>query len=414
MKLKLQVGKTNSSADDIITISGSKSESNRLLILQKLYPEIVLKNLSNSDDTRLLLEALNSNKKTIDIHHAGTAMRFLTAYYATQEGKEVIITGSSRMKERPIKVLVDALKSLSAEITYLENEGFPPLKITGKNLTKNNVSLDANISSQYITALLLIAPKLKNGLTITLSKNITSQPYLDMTLVLLKEMEITIITDKNTISVKPLDAISQPKTFIIESDWSSASYFYSAIALSKIGSQITLNSYKKNSLQGDSAIVKIYEDFGVKTIFKENSIQLTKTSDTYNLQPTTYNLINTPDIAQTIAVTCFGLGISCSLTGLHTLVIKETNRLLALKIELEKLGAQVFITEDSIQITGKFLSDNLNTKEIDTYNDHRMAMAFAPLSVLNPIIINQAEVVTKSYPNFWKDFKILGIQNEEK
>jgi len=414
MKLKLQAGKTNTSSDKVITVSGSKSESNRLLILQKLYPGIILKNLSNSEDTRLLQEALNSNKKTIDIHHAGTAMRFLTAYYAAQKGKEVIITGSSRMKERPIKILVDALKSLGAAITYLENEGFPPLKIKGKNLTKNSVSLDANISSQYISALLLIAPKLKNGLTITLTNSITSRPYLDMTLALLKETGITVITDKDTIQVKPLDAISQPKTFFIESDWSSASYFYSAIALSKIGTQITLNSYKKDSLQGDSAIVKIYEDFGVKTIFEGNSIQITKTATTYHLKPKTYNLINTPDIAQTIAVTCFGLGIPCLLTGLHTLSIKETDRLSALKTELEKLGAQAIITGNSIQITGKFLSDNLNAKEIDTYNDHRMAMAFAPLSVLNPIVINRAEVVAKSYPSFWEDFKTLGIQIEEK
>src|SRR5690606_6354580 len=250
----------------------------------------------NSEDTRLLQEALNSNKKTIDIHHAGTAMRFLTAYYAAQKGKEVIITGSSRMKERPIKILVDALKSLGAAITYLENEGFPPLKIKGNNLTKNSVSLDANISSKYISALLLIAPKLKNGLTVTLTNSITSRPYLDMTLALLKETGITVITDKDTIQVKPLDAISQPKTFFIESDWSSASYFYSAIALSKIGTQITLNSYKKDSLQGDSAIVKIYEDFGIKTIFEGNSIQITKTATTYHLKPKTYNLINTPDI----------------------------------------------------------------------------------------------------------------------
>lgn len=415
MKLKLQTSKTRLSSKKNIIISGSKSESNRLLILQKLFPsDIILKNLSNSEDTLLLQKALNFNAENIDIHHAGTAMRFLTAYYAIQENQEVTLTGSSRMKERPIKILVDALKSLGADITYLENNGFPPLKIRGKNIIKNTVSLNANVSSQYISALLLIAPKLKNGLKITLAQDITSRPYLDMTVSLLKDIGVNVNSIENTIEVKPLNTIIQPKTFFIESDWSSASYFYSIIALSNIGTSITLSFYKKDSLQGDLTIVKIYEDFGVKTIFEGSSIQIIKISTAYHLKPKTYHLINTPDIAQTIAVTCFGLGISCLLTGLHTLVIKETNRLSALKTELKKLGAQINITQDSIQVNGKFLPNNCSTEEIDTYNDHRMAMAFAPLCLINPIVINESEVVTKSYPNFWEDLRILGIQTEEK
>jgi 3-phosphoshikimate 1-carboxyvinyltransferase len=398
-----------------ITIAGSKSESNRLLILQALYPNIILENVSTSDDSEVMQKAhqpstINHQPPTvINIHHAGTAMRFLTAYFAIQEETEVILTGSSRMKERPIQVLVDALRQLGADITYEEKEGFPPLRIKGKKLQQNQVTLAANVSSQYISALLLIAPKLENGLQLTLEGNITSVPYIQMTLDLLKQIGIKTKFDQNKIIVTPSAVEVQPTTLTIESDWSSASYFYSIIALSNEGTQITLSKYKANSLQGDSALTEIYKNFGVATTFENNTIILRKTQPTTdNRQPTTINLNNTPDIAQTIAVTCFGLGISCHLTGLHTLKIKETDRLTALQNELQKLGGKVTITDDSLRLeASSAIHSNI---KIATYNDHRMAMAFAPLALKVPIIIEDAEVVSKSYPNFWHDLKSIGFQ----
>lgn len=393
-----------------IKITGSKSETNRLLLLQALYPNISLENTSNSDDSEVMLKALVTNSKQIDVHHAGTAMRFLTAFFAIQEGKEVVLTGSSRMKERPIKILVEALKQLGADITYEEREGFPPIKIQGKKLTKSKVSLPANVSSQYISALLLIAPKLENGLELTLEGEITSIPYIKMTLALLNEIGATTSFVENKIIVKPLQsAICNLQS--VESDWSSASYWYSIVALSEIGTQISLSSYKQNSLQGDSVLSKIYKDFGVETIFNTNkSITILK-SATCNLQSVICNLNNSPDIAQTIAVTCFGLGIGCNLTGLHTLKIKETDRLEALKTELSKLGANISVTDDSLTIQQcNTLNSNIT---IATYQDHRMAMAFAPLALKTLLIIQDAEVISKSYPTFWEDLKSIGFQLEE-
>ena len=393
-----------------IKITGSKSETNRLLLLQALFPEIQLENTSSSDDSEVMIKALRNNESIVDIHHAGTAMRFLTAFYAIQEEKEVLLTGSSRMKERPIKILVDALLQLGADIEYLENEGFPPLKIRGKKIIKNKVSLPANVSSQYISALLLIATKLQNGLELTLEGAITSVPYIKMTLALLNEIGVETSFIGKVISVKPKLSINNCQ-LSIESDWSSASYFYSIIALSKIGTQITLSFYKKNSLQGDSVLATIYIEFGVETVFNnDNSITISKV----NFQNTqkTFNLNNAPDIAQTIAVTCFGLGIGCHLTGLHTLKIKETDRLEALQNELSKLGANVNITNDSLT-----LKENTKINEsivIKTYQDHRMAMAFAPLALKVPIEIEESEVVSKSYPSFWKDLQSIGFQISEK
>ena len=404
MNLSLQLSEVKTSST--VSISGSKSETNRLLLLQALYPNIQLENASISDDSQVMIQALNTSNSEIDIHHAGTAMRFLTAYFATQEGREVILTGSSRMKERPIQILVDALRQLGAEIEYEENEGFPPLRIRGKKLINSKVSIQSNVSSQYISALLLIAPKLENGLQLTLEGELTSVPYIQMTLNLLHQVGIKTEFNQNKISVFPTIQQSIIPIITIESDWSSASYFYSIIALSKMGTQITLSSFKENSLQGDSALIEIYKNFGVKTTFKDNSIRLTKT----NLQPTTHNLQlnNTPDLAQTIAVTCFGLGIECHLTGLHTLKIKETDRLAALQNELTKLGANVSKTSDTLTLE-KSTSIQSNIK-IETYNDHRMAMAFAPLALRVPITINDAEVVSKSYPNFWNDLKNIGFK----
>lgn len=405
-----------------LSITGSKSETNRLLLLQALYPNITLENTSNSDDSDVMNSIIQnfhlptSNFHLFNVHHAGTAMRFLTAFFAIQEEKdlsdvaEVVLTGSSRMKERPIKILVEALQQLGAEITYEEKEGFPPIKIKGKKLTQNKVSLPANVSSQYISALLLIAPKLENGLELTLEGEITSIPYIKMTLALLNEIGVETSFENNKIKVCHAELVSTSK-LTIESDWSSASYFYSIVALSEIGTEITLSSYKQNSLQGDSILPEIYKDFGVETIFNNNnSITITKLNN-FKLETLNLKLNNSPDIAQTIAVTCFGLGIECHLTGLHTLKIKETDRLEALKKELSKLGAKVSITNDSLTLEPS--SEIIENCSIKTYQDHRMAMAFAPLALKTSLIIEESEVVSKSYPTFWKDLKSIGFKISE-
>lgn len=388
-----------------LIITGSKSESNRLLILQKLFNNLEIDNLSNADDTLILKKILQTDKATVDVHHAGTAMRFLTAYFSMISGKEVILTGSSRMQQRPIQVLVDSLKSIGANITYINKEGYPPIKIKGKIITKNHVKIKANVSSQYISALLLIAPSLKNGLKIELIGELTSVPYIKMTLSLLNQVGIKTQWNDNIIQVFYKDNTESVKV-IIESDWSAASYYYSLVALSEKAS-IKLSYFKENSLQGDKALADIYLQFGVKTTFKENSILLEKIVNFKQKLKLTLDLINTPDIAQTIAITCFGLKVACDLTGLHTLKIKETDRLEALKIELEKFNVKVRITGESLHI--KMEDQRPKTKDqkpktINTYDDHRMAMAFAPLSLKYAFTIKNADVVSKSYPDFWKDF----------
>ena len=404
MKLQLTsiLGNTLNSS---IKITGSKSETNRLLLLQALFSNINIENLSNSDDAEVMAKGLKTSNGEIDIHHAGTAMRFLTSYFASQAGKEVVLTGSKRMQERPIKILVDALRELGADIEYQNNEGYPPLKIKGKKLQKNKVSLPADISSQYISSLLLIAPSLENGIELHLEGKITSIPYIKMTLVLLNQAGISTSFKANKIKVDPKTTI-KTATFIVESDWSAASYFYSIVALSEVGSTIKLSAYKKNSLQGDSVLSTIYNEFGVATEFLENSILLKKIA---KVKVTNVNIAleNAPDIAQTIAVTCLGLGIGCHLTGLHTLPIKETDRLAAMKKELEKLGAKVSLTSESLMLEP--CKDLIKDCAIDTYNDHRMAMAFAPIALKTDVFINDAEVVSKSYPDFWNDIKTVGF-----
>lgn len=403
--MNLQLHKSTITSNKKIAITGSKSESNRLLLLQALYPSIDIANLSNSDDSQLMQKALKSSDRIIDIHHAGTAMRFLTAFYSTQKNREVELTGSKRMKERPIAILVDALRQIGADISYKENEGFPPLIIKGKQLTGHEVTLKANVSSQYISALLLIAPKLENGLKLTLEGTITSIPYIKMTLNLLSQIGVESSFKDNVITVKRLLNIKENKNLVVESDWSSASYFYSIIALSDIGTSVTISSYKKESLQGDSVLAQIYKTFGVSTEFNNNSVTISKTTEAKSIKE--LNLQEAPDIAQTIAVTAFGLGLSCYLTGLHTLKIKETDRLVALKTEIEKLGGNVIITNDSLILEAS--NSIIKNIEIDTYNDHRMAMAFAPLALKTDIIIKDYKVVSKSYPTFWEDLKILGF-----
>lgn len=392
-----------------IGITGSKSESNRSLLLRALYPDITIENLSNSDDAGVMEKGLQIENGTVDIHHAGTAMRFLTGYFASQEGKEVTLTGSQRMTERPVKVLVEALRVLGAEITYERNEGYPPIRIRGKKLIKNQVSLPANISSQYISSLLLIAPSLENGLELELIGKITSIPYIRMTLGLLSQIGVTSSFEGHVIKVLPKAKVV-PTVLTVESDWSSASYYYSIVALSDIGSEIKLSAYKRDSLQGDSVVVEIYKDFGVETSFTENHILLKKANDC-QLKSLDCELANAPDIAQTIAVTCFGLGIGCHLSGLHTLKIKETDRLEALHTELIKLGADISVTDKALTLRP---SNTINKHVvIDTYNDHRMAMAFAPLALKTSLFINDAAVVSKSYPDFWKDLKNLRFDIRE-
>lgn len=377
-----------------------------MLLLQAQYPNIAIDNLSNSDDTGAMQAGLEVREGTVDIHHAGTAMRFLTAYFATQRGRSVILTGSPRMQERPVKVLVDALQHLGADISYPVNEGYPPLKITGKPLPRQQVSLPANISSQYISALLLVAPRLENGLEMELTGKITSIPYIKMTLALLSQLGIKNSFEGNRIRVWPKTSVPDT-TLVVESDWSSASYFYSITALASVGSEITLSAYKKDSLQGDSILSDLYRHFGVSTLFRNDTILLQKTEDLIP-QNIHFDLANAPDLAQTIAVTCFGLGVGCHLTGLHTLKIKETDRLEALQTELTKLGAQLAVTDASLTLRE---GDSINPDTcIDTYNDHRMAMAFAPLALRTRICINDADVVTKSYPDFWEDLKSLHFQ----
>ncbi len=397
--------------DAVITIPGSKSESNRLLILKGNYPILSITNLSDSDDTISLQKGIEQKKGTVDVHHAGTAMRFLTAYFASKKGIDISITGSERMQERPIKILVDALRELGAEIHYLKNEGYPPLKIIGKEIKANQVNLNANISSQYISALMLIAPTLENGLTINLEGEITSTPYINMTLDLMSDIGVEAVFKENIINIKPLQE-TKKINITVESDWSSASYYFSLVALSN-NLNVTLKSFTADSLQGDSKVVSIFKKLGVKTTFNasENSIQLSK-SNKKVLDPVCLNLNDTPDIAQTIAVTCFGLGVSCNIEGLKTLKIKETDRLLALKNELEKLGAIVNITDETLEvIPANKIIDNVI---IETYQDHRMAMAFAPLVFKTPIIINKPNVVTKSYATFWEDLKKSGVKVEIK
>ncbi len=406
-----KLAKSTLKSNQQIIISGSKSETNRLLLLQALYPNLKIENASNADDTLVMQKALQFVGKVgeINVHHAGTAMRFLTAFFAMHEGLEVILSGSDRMHERPIKILVDALKQLGCNITYLKEEGFPPIKIIGKIPQNNNVLINANVSSQYITALMLVGASLPNGLQISLQGTITSLPYISMSLQILQEIGIQATFQKSTLHIPPTKQLSK-NTFVVESDWSSASYFYSFIALSALGTQISLGYFKQNSLQGDAYLAKIYEQFGVQTTFVNNKIIVKKVQN-HTIKKIDLNLNNTPDIAQTIIVTCLGLGITCNLTGLHTLIIKETNRLQALKTELQKFNTKVSITNNSIQLLNT-VSFTQNAVVIDTYNDHRMAMAFAPLALKQQMVINNASVVTKSYPDFWNDIDTLLVDIE--
>jgi 3-phosphoshikimate 1-carboxyvinyltransferase len=392
---------TNSRISHSFNISGSKSESNRLLILKHIFKNINIENISNSDDTKVLESFLNKESNLIDVHHAGTAMRFLTAYLSIKNNNSFQITGSQRMRNRPIKILVDALNDLGADIKYLNKSGYPPLDINGKKLEGGEISLSSEVSSQYITALMLIASSLKKGLIINLEGSVTSRPYIEMTSSILNRVGVRCEFVGNKILIQSTKSINK-SVQKVESDWSSLSYFYSIVALSK-GSKLKIGSYNINSIQGDKKLINIYSKLGVETVFENDIISINNINSSDSLDSLELNLSDTPDIAQTIAVTCFGLGLSCDLYGLNTLKIKETDRLEAMKIELTKLGGVVDITKDSFHL--KKVVEIKSNVTIETYDDHRMAMAFAPLAICKPISINNPDVVSKSFPDFWTHLK---------
>lgn len=386
-----------------IQITGSKSISNRLLILAHLFGNIDMINLSNSQDTTLLKRAIESDAEVIDIHHAGTAMRFLASYLSIQEGRTTVLTGSDRMKQRPIKALVDALRDLGADITYLENEGYPPLKIGGKTLTKNEVNIAADVSSQFITSLVLIGGQLENGLTIHLDNEVTSKPYLEMTLTMLGNIGINAKYQDKSIFIERHSGSLRTNHYEVESDWSSASYFYSLAAIGR--KIVNLKSYKTLSVQGDSVIKEIYwKYFGINTLsdFADHSITLMPESNFVSPEKIVLDMNDCPDIAQTLCVTASVLKVPFEISGLKTLKVKETDRLVALQNELKKLGVTTIITNDTIESVSFGEADQ--HIQIETYNDHRMAMAFAPVALANEIEILDENVVEKSYPEFWEDF----------
>ena len=393
-----------------VNLPSSKSISNRLLLLNALsYSPYEIKNLSDSDDTKAMLGVLNANTNTFDVGAAGTSMRFLTAFLSKIVG-EWTLTGSERMKQRPIKTLVDALNQLGAKIEYIEKEGYPPLRIFGSNLEGGELELPGNVSSQYISALLMIAPTIENGLRLTLSGNIISRPYLEMTLALMKEFGVTSHWKENVITIP--EGKYEPKVTTAESDWSAASYWYEMAALNpKL--EITLKGLKKYSLQGDSNVQHIFEALGVKTKFSQKGVTLSNTGQKSKLFR--YNFINEPDLAQTLAVSCCLLKIPFHFTGLQTLKIKETDRIVALINELEKLGYKLESNQiDDLSWDGNVTSDLIEGPIIiNTYKDHRMAMAFAPAALKHSnLIIDDPMVITKSYPNYWEDILQAGINNK--
>ena len=368
-----------------IDLPASKSISNRLLIIQSLCEEdFQIKNLSNSDDTIALKKALTSDAETIDVGAGGASFRFLTSFLATQEGREFIITGTDRMKERPIKELVEALQNIGAEIEYVEKEGYPPLKIKGSAMKGGEISIDGGVSSQFISALLLIAPTLKNGFTIRISGEVVSKPYIEMTLKLMKEFGILHSYNGDEIEIKPQKYLA--KDFAVESDWSAAAFWFEIATLSE-KCNIKLNGLQQNSMQGDAKASELFQSLGVSFIFENNTLILTK-KKTIKF-PKHINLINSPDMYQPLKCSLFALDIHPEITGLKTLKYKETNRIMAVKNELKKLSSN---------------------KIIETYKDHRMAMGFAPLSLkFGELKIQDAEVVSKSYPDFWEDLQKGGF-----
>ncbi len=393
-----------------IQLNGSKSISNRVLIIDAICQhQIQIENLSNADDTVFLQRILQSKESMLDAGAGGTTFRFLTAFLATQEGRECVLTGSERMQQRPIRILVDALRQLGADISYENQDGFPPLRIKGKKLKGGKISLPADTSSQYITALLLIAPTLEDGLELELIGTIVSVPYIKMTLKMMEYFGVTTSFIGNKIVVK--NGSYQPKPFFVEGDWSAASYFYS-IAILASSAKVELKGLTNQQIQGDSEIASIASNFGIETIYKEKSIELVKKHDT-TITSFSYDFLECPDLAQTVVTFCAALNVEMHCNGLQTLRIKETDRINALDVELQKLGLATLKELDANLWQLKQLSENsidTNTVTIATYEDHRMAMSFAPLALsLGAIRIEEPNVVTKSYPLFWDDLKKIGF-----
>lgn len=389
-----------------VQLPASKSISNRALILNALsYSPYEIQNLSDCDDTEVMVKALNSNARDFDIKAAGTAMRFLTAFLSKVVG-EWTITGTERMKNRPIKILVDALNALGGKVEYMEREGYPPLRIFGSALQGGEISLSGGVSSQYISALLMIAPLMENGLTLFLEGNIISKPYIHLTLQLMELFGVKAEWNGQVIKVQPQEY--NPIRFTVESDWSAASYWYSMMALSK-NAEIELSGLFKNSLQGDAAGAKLFARLGVGTTFTDRGVVLKRTGNL--AKKLVYNFVNEPDLAQTFVVTCVFLNIPFRFTGLQSLKIKETDRIEALKTELRKLGYILTDSNDSILEWNGERCEPEDNPVIATYEDHRMAMAFAPAALVRPegIEIADPEVVTKSYPRYWEDLKAAGF-----
>ena len=389
-----------------VSLPLSKSISNRALIINALTPNAIdIKQVAKCDDTDVMVAALSSTDSDINIGAAGTAMRFLTAYYAATPGRNVTLDGSERMRQRPISALVNALRDCGADITYAANEGFPPLTIKGSRLKGGNVSLPATISSQYISALLMIAPTMENGLTLTLEGDIISQPYILMTLSMMKSWGIESDFTQNVITIAPQTYKATP--FKVEADWSAASYWYEIAALSS--GDISLQGLDRDSLQGDSHIAQLFEHFGINTVFDNGITTLEPSPDT--TPRLNIDLSDQPDVAQTIVVTACMLGIPFNITGLSTLKIKETDRLEALRCEMLKLGMELIIENDSKLSWDGNRMPIAEIPAIDTYKDHRMAMAFAPAALYIPgIIINDIDVVSKSYPDFWRHLQDAGFK----
>ncbi|MDO9634902.1 MAG: 3-phosphoshikimate 1-carboxyvinyltransferase [Paludibacter sp.] len=383
-----------------VNLPASKSISNRALILNALaYSAHEIENLSDCDDTRVMLKALDSNDNTFDIGAAGTAMRFLTAFLAKTVG-EWVITGSERMKQRPIKLLVDALNSLGAKIEYLEKTGFPPLKIYGSALLGGTIRLNGGVSSQYISALMMIGPYMQNGLKIILEGTVISAPYIHMTLRMMQDYGVVVDFKDNTIVIQP--QAYKPIQYKAESDWSAASYWYEILSIAGKG-QIFLKGLNKHSYQGDSKVAELFDQLGVETTYQTSGVMLIANGKTCS--EFEYDFTDQPDLAQTFAVTCCLKNIPFLFKGVQSLKIKETDRVAALINELKKL--RFVLTEPvegELAWNGTRIATNdAVTPTIKTYDDHRMAMAFAPVALIRPIIIEHPDVVSKSYPTFWED-----------
>jgi 3-phosphoshikimate 1-carboxyvinyltransferase len=405
--MKYLVSKPNKTLAGSIVLPASKSIANRALIIHALsFSPYSIENLSDSDDTRVMEQVFNSNTNHFDIGHAGTAMRFLTAYLSQIVG-EWTITGSDRMKQRPIGILVDALNKLGAKIEYLENEGFPPLKIFGSHLKGCVLELDGSVSSQYISALLMIAPTIEDGLTLRLKNKIMSRSYIEMTLKLMEQFGVQHIWKGNEIRIAEQKYIA--RKFSVEADWSAASYWYQMAFLAD-EVDLELFGLQTESLQGDAIVANWFEQLGIQTSPTKNGSKLTKNGHPFP-KYLRLNFIENPDVAQTFAVLCVMKQIPFHFTGLETLKIKETNRIAALQDELAKFGAQ--ITEPApgeLKWNGTFPLEKQSLPEIETYHDHRMAMAFAPAcQSFGPVNILDPMVVTKSYPGFWDDLKRVGF-----